>query len=470
MDNIPITGLDDLTAHMDALIADPSTPLNAKLFDDIELQLTDFNTPPLLTTLLPRLVQILHTTPSDPTTPASLTTKLLRPLSFSQIVSLAPPESLIQALESPFPAANILAMTILHKAAASPSEVAQLADMQKVVKALVRTWLGSSEVGVGEKGGRVMGDLLDVDCEQEPPARPQRGRGRGATGHALDAGMPTWHDMVLRKEKGEGKLWKRVFADEEVYGLLLDLLAGRHEDTDVTSTTAGHDGHDGHDEDAEERRKQKARQLTLAQGRILRILPRLAALDLEKIARSDSLAAPPPTPSYYAIAAPTNGTTNNGHSTPQPNGTSSNRPNQNGDDILIMNGISDSEEPTPLSFPLPAPPKPGQGLLHFAALRMVDRNDMLMHLSLIDFLEAFVGLMRVTPHSEYKVAVVKEILREALLADGDDNNNDKLLRESLESLPDRAVDEEREGLRGWLAEVMPVVVGDMEERREVVMR
>lgn len=44
--NIPVTGLDDLTAHMDALIADPSTPLNAKLFDDLELQLT--GTLPLL--------------------------------------------------------------------------------------------------------------------------------------------------------------------------------------------------------------------------------------------------------------------------------------------------------------------------------------------------------------------------------------------------------------------------------------
>ena len=68
--------------------------------------------------------------------------------------------------------------------------------------------------------------------------------------------------------------------------------------------------------------------------------------------------------------------------------------------------------------------------------------------------------MRVTPHSEYKVNVVKEILREAV---ADDN----LLRDSLESLPDRAVEEEREGLRGWLNEVLPVSgAGEM----DVVMR
>ncbi|KAH7625422.1 hypothetical protein B0T09DRAFT_294780 [Sordaria sp. MPI-SDFR-AT-0083] len=436
--NIPVTGLDDLTAHMDALIADPSTPLNAKLFDDLELQLTDSNTPPLLTTLLPRLVQILHTTLSDPTTPASLTTKLLRPLTFSQITSLAPPESLIQALESPFPAANILAMTILHKAASASSEVAQLAEMKEVVKAFVCTWLGSSEVGVGEKGGKVMGDLLDVDCDHEPPARTQQRR--GGTGHPLDAGMPTWHDLVLRKEKGSGALWKRVFDDEEIYGLVLNLLAGRHEDTNIINPL----------DEAE--RKEKERQLTLAQGRILRILPRLAALDLEKVVRSEINA---PTPGYYAAGAATNGPSTNRHGTPKHNGTS-NRPNQNGD--ILMNGVEEEEQ---AQMPLPPPPKTGQGLLHFAALRMVDRNDILMHLSLIDFFEAFVGLMRVTPPSEYKVETVKEILREALV-----DNNDKLLRESLESLPDRTVDEEREELRGWLREVMPLVG----EERDVVMR
>ncbi|KAK3502225.1 hypothetical protein B0T13DRAFT_460016 [Neurospora crassa] len=434
MDNdIPITGLDDLTAHMDALIADPSTPLEAKLFDDIELQLTDSNTPPLLTTLLPRLVQILHTTPSDPTTPASLTTKLLRPLSFSQITSLAPPESLIQALESPFPAANILAMTILHKAAAAPAEVAQLANMQEVVHSFVRTWLGSSEVGVGEKGGRVIGDLLDVDCEFDPPARPQRQQQQQ---HPLDAGMPTWHDMVLRKEKGSGALWRRMFADQQIYTLILDLLAGRHEDTNVTFTS-----------DVEEKKK-KGRQLTLAQGRILRILPRLAALDLDKVARSEVAA---PTPGYYLSA--TARTTTNGHNTSRPNGRTTNYSS----DILTNGNGVEQEEEEEAQMPLPAPPKEGQGLLHFAALRMVDRNDVLMHLSLIDFFEAFVGLMRVTPHSEDKVNIVKEVVREAVA-------DDQLLRESLEGLPDRTVDEERDELRGWVREVMPL------RERDVVMR
>lgn len=40
MDNIPISGLAELQSHLQELIDDPSVPFNAKLFDDVELQLT----------------------------------------------------------------------------------------------------------------------------------------------------------------------------------------------------------------------------------------------------------------------------------------------------------------------------------------------------------------------------------------------------------------------------------------------
>ena len=40
MDNIPVTGLDELDRHLDDLIGDSSIPLNAKLIDEVELQLT----------------------------------------------------------------------------------------------------------------------------------------------------------------------------------------------------------------------------------------------------------------------------------------------------------------------------------------------------------------------------------------------------------------------------------------------
>jgi hypothetical protein len=40
MEGIPVTSLEDLDSHLQQLLEDPDTPLNAKLFDDVELQLT----------------------------------------------------------------------------------------------------------------------------------------------------------------------------------------------------------------------------------------------------------------------------------------------------------------------------------------------------------------------------------------------------------------------------------------------
>ena len=39
-DTIPVTGVDILEKHLDDLFDDPNQPLKAKLFDDVELQLT----------------------------------------------------------------------------------------------------------------------------------------------------------------------------------------------------------------------------------------------------------------------------------------------------------------------------------------------------------------------------------------------------------------------------------------------
>ncbi len=44
MENAPITGLAELDAHLDQLVEDPALPLNAKLIDDVELQLTGMPT------------------------------------------------------------------------------------------------------------------------------------------------------------------------------------------------------------------------------------------------------------------------------------------------------------------------------------------------------------------------------------------------------------------------------------------
>ncbi|KAK3389457.1 hypothetical protein B0H63DRAFT_99256 [Podospora didyma] len=366
LDTTPISGLDELDRHLDDLVQDPTLPLNAKLFDDVELQLTETNIPPIIPRFLPRLTIILKQYTGDPTILASLAIKLLGPVSFTQILSLASEESLIQALDSPAPAANLLAMTVLHKAAASPGDAALLSAMAPLVASFIRRWLAAPQVEVGQKGGKVLGDLLDVDCELPPPPP-------GAAG-----GLDTSTEIVLRKSPGQGKMWRRVFADRGIYALLVALCAGRHADT----------SNDEH-------------QQSLAQGRVLRVLPRLAALNLQAVSRSE-------------FPASTSVRKTNGHASSQP--------------------ISS--------------PRQGEGLLQFAALRMVDKNDMLMHLSLVDFFEAFVTLMRVTEHSSYKVDTVRAILAQATA-------DDAVLKEALLTLPERIIQDEADDVRRWLREVMP---------------
>ncbi|KAM7184855.1 hypothetical protein V8F33_012760 [Rhypophila sp. PSN 637] len=365
MDTTPITGLAELDNHLDDLVRDPEMPLNPKLFDDVELQLTDANIPALIGRLLPKLTGILKQYTQDPAVIVSLTIKLLRPISFSQVLSLASEESLIQALDSPSPAANILAMTIIHKAAASPGDAAILSLMPSAVTAFIRRWLAAPEVEVGQKGGKVLGDLLDIDCELPPPPPPSQATDLTA--------------LVLRKSPGQGKMWRRIFHDKSTYFLFLDLISGRHPDTS------------------------KPRQLSLAQGRILRLLPRLAALNLQAVSQSPFTA---PTAPYQT----------NGHS-------SNSRAGQ----------------------------KEGEGLLQFAALHMVDKTDRLVHLTLVDFFEAFISLMRVTEYSAYKVETIRGLLREAL-------RDDPLLKESLEGLPERTIPEEADSLRRWLRRVRPAEI------------
>ncbi|KAK5652897.1 hypothetical protein OQA88_9563 [Cercophora sp. LCS_1] len=360
METVPVTGLDELESHLTALISDPSTSLNPKLFDDVELQLTESNIPPLVIRFLPKLTTILKQYTSDPAVIVSLTIKLLSPVSFRNVLSLASEESLIQALDSPAPAANILALAIIHKAAANPADAAILSAMPALVSAFLRRWLAAPQVEVGQKGGKVLGDILDIDCALPPPPTSAQGT-----------------ELVLRKAPGQGRMWARVFGDRATYGLVLDLCSGRHPDTEGN-----------------------AHQLSLAQGRLLRVLLRLAALNFEAVTRSE-----------FAAATPVHLT--NGHGGETASG-----------------------------------PRRGEGLLQFAALRMVDKGDVLMHLSLVDFFEAWVGLMRVTEYSARKVETVKAVVAEATAGD-------EVLKDALLSLPERTVEEEQDGLRRWLAEIMP---------------
>ncbi|KAI0451376.1 hypothetical protein F5B21DRAFT_516779 [Xylaria acuta] len=352
-DSIPVLGVDDLEKHLDQLASDPALPPDNKLFDHVELQMTDANTPPLIPRLLPKITDILKRYQRDPAVLCSLATKLLAPLSFVQVVGLASEEAIIQALRSPAPSANLLAMAILAKAAGSPGDAAILAaNMKGVITSFLTRWLSASQVEVGEKGSRVLGDLLDIDSDTRPP------EGLAASGV----------EIAVRKAPGQGSMWRRIFHDRDVYGLILSLCSdGPHQSAEGGLTP---------------------QQLSLAQGRLLRILPRLSALNIAAVTKSRF----PELHQRYANSE----------------------------------GVG--------------------GLLYFAALDMIDKEDVLMHLSLIDFFESTLSIQRLTPFSTYKMDTLRMLYREA-------SKQDDALRNAILSLPERTVPEEADELRRFIHDV-----------------
>ena len=265
----------------------------------------------------------------------SLAIKLLKPLRFTDILTFASEESLIRALESPAPSANILSLTVIEKASRAPSDTAILSIMKGVVAAWIRTWLSSPSVEVGEKATKALGDLLAVDCDRASAAN-------------LNTQM-NGLEITSRTPPGQGLLWRRIFHDREIYGLLFDLCSLK-----TTGTNPG---------------QLDARQKTLAQARLLRIIPRLAALSFGTVSRSD----------FHDIAA--------------------------------SYGLSNGE----------------QGLLYFAAVQMVDKSDMLMHITLIDFVAELLDVLSQTQISGSMMQYLARLMQ--AVTDGD-----QAMYKSLESL------------------------------------
>lgn len=278
------------------------------------------NIPPLIPRFLPKITEILKQYQQDPTTLCVLAIKLLGPLNFTQVMSLASEEAIIEALRSPAPSANLLAMTVLEKASKSAGEAAILATMKSLVANLVTQWLSSPQVEVGEKGSKILGDLLDVDCTTRPP-----------DGVSLNG-----QEIVLRRPPGQGLMWRRIFHDRDVYDTILSSCsAGPHQKPE----DGGFSGH----------------QITLAQGRLFRVLPRLAALNLAAVSKTEFSDL---NQRYFHVE----------------------------DD---------------------------EGLLQFASLHMIDNEDVLMRLTLIDFFETLLSIQRITPFSTYKTEVLSNLLRDS---------------------------------------------------------
>ncbi|KAM0486154.1 hypothetical protein ACHAPX_000856 [Trichoderma viride] len=355
----PISGLEEFQTHLAELENDPAVPFNLKLLDDIELQLTESNIPPLLPTVLPPLTQILKSATQDPSPLLSLTIKLLSPLTFTRTLTIADPPSILAALKSPLPGANLLALAIIHKAAKAPTEAALFSTLPDVVEALIRRWLESPDVAVGERAAKVLGDLLETDCAT---IRPTEGV-NGASSYNINGFSTT----SRRRIPGHGRLWNVIFTQRPFLELIKTLCSPETADP---PTRPRH-------------------QTSLSQGRLLRLLTRLAALDIRAISTAHQ------------------------------------------QDIF------------PLSTTAIAPSD--QGILQWAALEMLSgSDDILMHLNLIDFFETFVSVTRVSHLTPEENAIAKKLIKVAAEGDGE-------LKEALRGLPNRTVEEEAEPLRAYIS-------------------
>ncbi|PFH56457.1 hypothetical protein XA68_16479 [Ophiocordyceps unilateralis] len=311
-----IYGLPELQAHLDALTQDASMLPDARLLDQVGLQLTEENTPPLIPILLPPIIHLLKTTtttspspsPSqDPTPLLLLAVKLMTPLSLAQALAMADDDddddddddtsSILTALRSPLPGANLIGLTVLAKASASPDDAAELADLPAVVVQFITCWLESLDVGVAELAASVLESVLQTDAQPFD------------AGH--DDGLNGQVESCRRR-----RLWHLIFHQPSTLHVIQ-----RYCTVGPIPSRSIHD-------------------VTISQGRLLRLLPRLAPIDFAS---------------------------------------------------LTTTAVSD--------MPEAAAQPAGRGLLQWAALAMVDKSDTLMNLTLVDFFEALVQNMRQSPYA-----------------------------------------------------------------------
>ena len=289
--------LSELTEHLQAVDADPATPLDRDLLEKCELytSTSEYRSEtwkqfqPLffqLAVLLPKLQQ-------DPAPLNHFILKLAAPYSFDQVKELDFGAGLA-LVATPF---HELILTLLEKATATGIDAEKLANRPDIVQSVVRLLLCTSDPGIASKAEDLVISLLKVSTNT-PAGLSQEGVA----------------------QHGRGPIWKRIFEDKGIYDMFYIFCSLKPLPSEETPLFN--------------------RDKTLAQARLLQLLPKVGVLDWSAI-------------------------------------TTSHHP-----EVEQAVGLSN-----------------GQGLLHFATLHMVDtKDDLLMHNSLINFYWDLISTVR-TPAS-----------------------------------------------------------------------
>lgn len=247
-----------LDTHISQLEQDPTTPLDERLFDNgvsfIAVKLSQ--QPEKLTSLIIRLSVLLLQLQQDPSPVIRLLSKLVEPLTFTDVLSLQPPVDFVAGLDVGALPFNLLVLKILQKAARNAKDAALVAGMPGVLQALIKLWLSTSDMGVSEMSSDVLLDLLKID--QESSGVPVQGVGDDA-----------------HHSRGQGLVWRRIFGDKDVYSVLYSIPSFVSNDGDGLGK----------------------REKSVSQARLLSLLPQVGVLDWQYLVRSHH----PQTETQYGV-------------------------------------------------------------------------------------------------------------------------------------------------------------------------
>lgn len=273
---------EEVKAHFAQVQEDPSTPLDIPLIDKLKLQLVETTPPIVAATLLSQISALLPVLQEDPAPLTTLGTKATAPFSFTDLRAIDPPIDFVAGFKTPSPPINLLALSLLSKAGQASSDAAIVSGDSDLVVSLVELWLSTSSAGVAQAALDTLWALLEIDLAS--PLEKEE------------------YDHTTRNVlAGQGLMWRRVFTDKDVYGLLFGLCSLRNDAPGDLSK----------------------RKRTMAQARLMDFLTKSGRVRW---------------------------------------------------DIISQSQVPDIEAKYDSS-----------SLLHFAACRMVDQSDVLMHMTLLNF-------------------------------------------------------------------------------------
>lgn len=193
-------------SHLAKVQEVPSTSLDVSLIDRLKLQLVESTDPVVPATLLSQISALLPVLQEDPTPLTTLAIKATTFFSFTDLRSIQPPIDLIAGFEAPSEPVNLLALSLLAKAGQTSSDAAIVAGDSSLVSSLVELWLSTSSTAVAQAALDTLWELLEADLASSLE--------KSEHDHAADDG-----------HVGQGLMWRRVFTDKDVYGLLFGLCS-----------------------------------------------------------------------------------------------------------------------------------------------------------------------------------------------------------------------------------------------------